>query len=973
MRYCNSLPCGKAPAAGPSVGAGGSGSFAKLVASESSSETGSLTALFNQNSRNHGCVESVHTISLAYHLWNPIAAQCGGWLTVSMQSVSSGAWTTILTAETRQANQDDPWLSLSYTFPDPSDVSAIRITADPYTGMSMCYKLSSVSVDQIVVNKTTACVQDGCDLKTNYPTVLPTLAPSVKPTIAPTSVSPTKAPTFAPTFTLIKVVEQVQFTSTLNFTGITAAQFQSEANNAVLFLRTVATTLGLAENSLCCVAVADLPEGSVNATRRALSTGAKRMSISYTTKLLMERIDQSNAVSGEENDPSSQAASVFDQTVLLLTQSVASGSLQQALSAALPSSWASALAVERVSSSSFSSPRSFVSAATNPPTPAPTSLAAPASLSGSGGKKGGWTGWSLYVGIVAIIVTALGSAYGLYVYSQKSDGSSDAGGENFANIINGHTPAASRDEWEVPNTPSSSMRNAERSRKDSYNNEDSGSIRNVPWVVPPSPSRQQSGFLPPPTQAYMESLYTPRGSRTNGPHLVPMGSLMGSTASTPRYQYQQVSTVNMDESRHQAPYQDIIDSVNRTTSRDYYDPSAPPPSSSWYAPALHDPYAGADGPYNAPMISIHRTPRAPANTPSHGGALRGEGVEMVPTPRGSMMGSLARTPSLHLQYGSPRALAGTPERPVMRMAEDATGRARSGTEDAAPLPARMPRVAGLPIPPSITVNTEGTAVHAPRTSSGWTPRGDTNALRPETGFSSGVMRNNAPHSVPFMHPQLHQQHQVNHTPRGVASREGSPRNSSYPMDVAAPNSPAFPPALSVNTNAAPIVLRQQRVVPRAYSEKFQSEGSTEGERNAPRAYSEKIRSDVGLEGEGHVSGLIRQFSGKSSGVTPAYATTRQQPVRLSGAATTTALEVRERMSEKRPSLQFPNMTEGKEPEQADVPVLTHAQLLAGRLESPIAVAGFSPSAVNNNNYVNVSTSGKMDATSIKSCGHRSTA
>jgi len=488
----------------------------------------------------------------------------------------------------------------------------------------------------------------------------------------------------------------------------------------------------------------------------------------------------------------------------------------------------------------------------------------------------------------------------------------------------------------------------------------------------------------------MESLYTPRGSRKNGPHLlVPMGSLMGSTASTPRHLYQQVS---MDESRHQAPYQDIIDNVNRTSSRDHFDPNGPPPqSTSWYAPALHDPYAGVDGPYNAPMISIHRTPRAPASTPTHASAMRGQGLEMLATPRGSMTGSLARTPSLHLQYGSPQALARDPsEEAVARSrsdSQDFVARARSGTEDAAPLPARMPRLAGLPFPPSITINTRAPAAPAPPTATGWTPRAGTNVIRPETGFSSGVTRGDTPHSVPFMHQQLHQQHQVNNTPRGVASREGTPRNSSYPMAVTAPvvaaaaaaaaapsSNPAFPPALTVNTNAAPIVLRQQRVVPRAYSEKFQSDGKVEGERNAPRAYSEKNRSEVGLEGEGHVSGLIRQFSAKSSGGTPTYASTRQPAVRrLSGAATTTALEARERMSEKRPSLPFPHTTGVSGAEQAEVPVLTHAQLLADRLESPIAVAGFSPSSAVNNNSVYVGSSSKKDTTSGKTSGLHSTA
>lgn len=456
----------------------------------------------------------------------------------------------------------------------------------------------------------------------------------------------------------------------------------------------------------------------------------------------------------------------------------------------------------------------------------------------------------------------------------------------------------------------------------------------------------------------------------------------------------------MDESGHQAPYQDIIDSVNRTASRDYYDQRAPP-SSSWFAPELHDSYAGANGPYNAPMVSIQRTPRTPAGTPTHAG----QGIEMMSTPRGS----LARTPSLHLQYGSPRALARVPSASPDALARsrsesrealararsessEAVARARSGTEDAVPLPARMPRSAGLPFPPSLTISTQTSAVPAPPTATGWTPRADPTAHRPETGFSSGVNRGSTPHSVPFMHQQLHQQHQVHQTPRGVASREGTPRNSSYPAVAvaAAPavpsaSNPAFPPALSVNTNAAPIVLRQQRVVPRAYSERMGSEDRLEEERNVPRAYSEKIRTDVGLEKEGHVSGLVRQFSGRSSGGTPTFVsgTQTQQgqqrpgpgpgPLvrRMSGAATTTALETRERLSERRPSQKFSN-TEMVVPEHAEVQMLTHAQLLAGRLESPIAVAGFSPSSVNNN-VNSASGSSKKENTSIKASGVRSPA
>lgn len=977
VRYCNSLPCAKAPIAGPSVGAGGAGSFAKLVATEVSDEAGALTTLFNQNSEHHGCAESVHSISLFYHLWNPLAAQCGGSLTVSMQSTSSDAWVTILTATARQATQDDPWLPLSYTFPDPAAVGAIRITASPYKGMSMCYYRSSVSVDQIVFNKTTTCTQDGCDLTTNYPTAAPTIAPSTVPTIAPTSVAPTRLPTVmptptpAPTFTIIIVVEAVQFTSSLNFTGVTAAEFQSDANNAALFLRTVASNLDLPESSLCCVLVEDLPDTAAAVARRALATSTKRMRISYTTKLLVERLDEANTVSDKEyKPPSPLAAAAVDQTVQLLTQRVSSGSLLQALVAALPSSVASALVVEPVSASSFSAPQSQVAAATSTPSTAPSSLTAPASLDGNGSnREAGWSGLSLYLGIVAIVVAVFGSALGAWVYTKRSNDSAEHEQNDSPATADESSAVVGVELGEVPSTPSSSMRNAaERSRKDSHSSGED-SLRGVPggaWVVPPSPSRKESGMLlPPPSQAYMQSLYTPRGSARGGLPLISVSSLLGAATGPQRYQYQQVSTVNADESRHQAPYQDIIDSVNRASSRDLYEHSAPA-ASSWYAPTLHDPYAGADGPYNAPMVSIHRTPRAPASTPTHARVGSGEIAPMMSssTSRGSTPRNLPRVPTLHLQYGSP----------------DAVARARSETDDAPPLPlpSRMPRIAGLPFPPSIAINT----THNNTMATTRTPRADSiGEMRPETGFSSGVSRQSTPHSVPFMHQQLHQQHQVHNTPRGVASREGTPRHSSNYLAIPAvatvmsPNNPAFPPALTVVTDAAPIVLRQQR--------------------NVPRAYSEKIRSEERMfEEEGRVPSLVRHFSSKSCGGTPICSGNQpqgaehgsgQKPAQLlrglSGAATTTAVEIKERTSGKhRPPLlptQQVQISGMKAPQEAEVLVLTHAQMLARRLESPIAVAGFSPSNLNNtnvgNNNVIVSDPGKGEATSTKPSGSSSAA
>lgn len=73
---------------------------------------------------------------------------------------------------------------------------------------------------------------------------------------------------------------------------------------------------------------------------------------------------------------------------------------------------------------------------------------------------------------------------------------------------------------------------------------------------------------------------------------------------------------------------------------------------------------------------------------------------------------------------------------------------RSGRGDAAH--SRMPFVAGLPRPMNITTIVHATAVPASAKPTTWSPLAISTTPRPATVSSSGVTRDNAPHSAPFV-------------------------------------------------------------------------------------------------------------------------------------------------------------------------------------------------------------------------------
>ncbi|KAJ1436610.1 hypothetical protein B484DRAFT_445580 [Ochromonadaceae sp. CCMP2298] len=208
-RYCSSLPCSVAPNSGPSVGHGGTGDFARVSAPAEGEETAQLDSYFNLNST---CTDTVTSISLYYHMWTRYS-QCRGSLVVQEQ-LSGGGWTTVATASAFQSAQNDDYLPLAHTFSNPTQVTGVRILADPTSSIASCFNYASVSIDDIVVQRSTQCTNNFCGTvsPTTIPTASPTLgpgethAPTVEPSPTPTVAStipktsvPTDAPTEAPT------------------------------------------------------------------------------------------------------------------------------------------------------------------------------------------------------------------------------------------------------------------------------------------------------------------------------------------------------------------------------------------------------------------------------------------------------------------------------------------------------------------------------------------------------------------------------------------------------------------------------------------------------------------------------------------------------------------------------------------------------------------------------------------------------
>mmetsp|Transcript_28720 Transcript_28720/g.61860 ORF Transcript_28720/g.61860 Transcript_28720/m.61860 type:complete len:1062 (+) Transcript_28720:186-3371(+) len=194
-RYCSELPCLSAPRSGPSVGRGGTGDFARVYSPADVEETAQLDSYFNLN---NNCTDTVTSISLWYHMWTD-EILCLGSLVVQEQ-VSGGGWTTVATASAFQSAQNDDYLPLTHTFSNPTQVTGVRILADPTSSVEGCFREASISIDDIVIQRSTQCTNNLCGASA-VPTASPTLVPGQThaPTRAPSTAAPTTTVTAAPT------------------------------------------------------------------------------------------------------------------------------------------------------------------------------------------------------------------------------------------------------------------------------------------------------------------------------------------------------------------------------------------------------------------------------------------------------------------------------------------------------------------------------------------------------------------------------------------------------------------------------------------------------------------------------------------------------------------------------------------------------------------------------------------------------
>jgi hypothetical protein len=413
LRYCDAIPCNNEPSSGPAVGFSGTGSFARAMAVDDTPVEAQLLAKFNTHA--NGCTEQIHGISLYYHMWGPQTAECRGSLAVEYQNTAL-QWRTVLTATTVQANQDDPWLLLSYRFASPDSVVALRITAHPYTGAMNCFFWGSVSVDHIVIEKTTSCPDDNCGFISAHPTYsvtdAPTRAPStLRPTTyRPTTAPPTVFPTLAPTFTRVPAVEVVQFTITQELTGLTAAQFLADVQNSRAFLRAAAEALATSVDNLCCLQVVDVPAaaGVVSHIPSQSMLALNSVVLTYSVTLKVNTLTAPNGDVPHDGGLSPTAFAYFNGTTHRLASNVNSGQFATSLAGSTVA--LSSAQVEPVASDSFSEPTSFVYRVSSAPTMAPTITAAPATS--NGGLFG--MGVAAYVILAVILVVISGCTYGLW-------------------------------------------------------------------------------------------------------------------------------------------------------------------------------------------------------------------------------------------------------------------------------------------------------------------------------------------------------------------------------------------------------------------------------------------------------------------------------------------------------------------------------------------------------------------------------
>jgi len=149
-----------APNSGPLTGVDGTGQFAKLIASGVvTTERGVLTATYNQDSN---CVDTVAGFSFYYHLYSQYQSLCQGSFIVQALMDGSADWVTILSPTAYQSNQDDPWIYETYTFANPTTVKGIRFVGVPYTGQDACRWWYSVQLDEITVDRSSSCANNGC-------------------------------------------------------------------------------------------------------------------------------------------------------------------------------------------------------------------------------------------------------------------------------------------------------------------------------------------------------------------------------------------------------------------------------------------------------------------------------------------------------------------------------------------------------------------------------------------------------------------------------------------------------------------------------------------------------------------------------------------------------------------------------------------------------------------------------------------
>jgi hypothetical protein len=422
QRYCTALPCDVKPRSGPAVGVNGTGYFARAMAYDDSPVSSSLTTAFSTT--NGACVESIQSVSLYYHLWNPQGAQCRGSLIVETQNRVL-QWSTVKTATVAQVHQNDSWLPLHHRFTNPTNIIAVRITAVPYVGPSTCYLWGSVSVDQITITKTTTCPEDNCGFVSASPTIAITSAPTPVPstqrptTYRPTSYAPSFQPTPVPSLTPVPAVEVVQFTCAQVLSGITAAQFLADSNNNVAFLSTVAKAMNASTDDLCCLTVADQSSGL---RLHLLSTAAIRLSYQITMMVAC-MLSPSGSFDPAPGALSPVARAAFNTTTHLLMASIAQGAFQSSLAAASPS-MASVTTVP-LSNDSFSTPTSFVYRLSGAPSMTPTIAAAPAP------PAQGLVEWSTaaFVVLAVILIALIGAIYGLswvYMRHLRKDAKSPA-------------------------------------------------------------------------------------------------------------------------------------------------------------------------------------------------------------------------------------------------------------------------------------------------------------------------------------------------------------------------------------------------------------------------------------------------------------------------------------------------------------------------------------------------------------------